>query len=96
MSSDGSDRRTGGYCFGCGQSYSHDEWERQRYQDGRGVAQLAAFCPHCGCLQVRTRISEDLVESELPPHGEVIDGHNPGYLKRSADTGADHPDGGDP
>jgi len=93
QSSDGTDRRTGGYCFGCSQSYSHDEWWRQSYRDGRGVAQSAAFCPHCGRLQVRTRISEDIVDSELPPHDEVIDGHNPGYLKRPVDTDTDRSGG---
>jgi len=83
------DRRTGGYCSGCLQSYLHDEWKVQRYRDGRRVAQSAAFCPHCDRLQVRTRISEDIVDSDLPPHDEVIDGYSPTYLKRSVEPGSD-------
>jgi len=90
QSSSSTDQSTGGYCFGCSETYSHEEWKGQRYRDGRGAA---AFCPFCGRLQVRTRISESLVDGDLPDHGEIIEGHNPGYLRElQADT--DHEESG--
>ena len=88
------DRQTGGYCFGCSQTYFHDGWKSQRYRDARGVAQSAAFCPHCGRLQVRTPISEEIVDSELPSRDKVISGHNPGYLRRSLSPSNEQSKGG--
>lgn len=81
--------QTGGWCFGCTETYSHDEWITRRYRSG-GDARSAAFCPHCGRLQVSTRVAEDLVDDPLPDRNEVIEG-NPAYLvDRSLHTGADH------